>query len=427
MLNNLKRRGLDGFGRDAWYLLVFLQPFNHFGALRILSTLVLLVCLVGHYRRNPPEASRHWTLWLAIAIACWAIAVSLLGPYPADSFHALRQDLLVQALMLTAAMTYVRSIADAWRIVGAALAGFAAVTALSTIEIIAYWTSHCLSLWVERSHDSFWGGYASTGAYYLPLLAGWLFVAPAKLAWKLAGWILFAVAAALVVLYGSRTPLITIIVAMFVLLVLLKRWRSLAGTAFVAFCLAGLIRLAPPGYVVDKYQSLLSGQTYVTNSGLSQRFSVWEGCWQVIRERPVVGYGYGWKKLALAINDGGFAERWRSQPDIAGYYLADGKAGYGKVNPHNYPLQVMFEIGIVGLLMALAFWAGIAGKGIAALRHGERQLRPLAAFMSLLVVLGGYAVSNLTNGYWVGGLANVSLVFAGCLLVLAAPGERHQE
>lgn len=423
MLNAFKCRDFDGFGRAAWFALVFLQPFNHFGALRLLASFALLVCLVGQCWRHPPRANRHWTLWLAIAIALWAVAVSLLGPYPLDSMHALRQDLLVQALMLTAALTYVRSIADAWRIVGVALSGFTAVTVISMVEVVAYWVTHGFSFWVERSHDSFWGGYASTGAYYLPLLAGWLLAAPVKPAWKVAGWGLFAAAAALVVLYGSRTPLIAIVVAMCALLVLLRRWRSLAGAACIALCLAGLIQLAPPGYVVDKYQTLLSGETYVTNNGLSQRLSVWDGCWQVIRERPLVGYGYGWKKLALAINDGGFVDRWQARPDIAAYYIANGKAAYGKVNPHNYPLQVMFEVGIVGLVAALAFWAGIVRESIIQLRHGDKQHQLLAA--CLLAVLIGFAVSNLTNGYWVGGLANISLVFAGCLLRLILPGQRN--
>lgn len=415
MLKHLPSRDFKYFGIYAWYSLIFLQPFNQFGALRTLCMAVLLICLLGelHGARsvpNKPLAPR-----IALAVALWAIAVSLLGPYPLDSFHALRKDLLVQALILIAALTYVRTPADVWRIVTVALAGFAGVTLFSLVEVESYWVNHGFSLWVDRGHDSFWGGYATTGSFYIPLLIGWLLAAPKKRIWAIGGWICLATAILLAVLYGSRTPLVVISIATLALLVLLKQWRSLMIAGALALCLIGLIQAAPPSHL-DKYQTLLKGETYISNNGLSQRLSVWEGCWQIISERPLTGYGYGWKKLAFAINDGDFAERWQTRPDIAAYYLVDGKASYGKVNPHNYLLQVMFEIGIVGLIMTFIFWIVAIFESVVLLRRSDPEIRKLAA--CLFAVLIGYATANLTNGQWVGGMANVSLLLIGCLLAI---------
>jgi O-antigen ligase len=416
MLKHLPNHDFKHFGIYAWYSLIFLQPFNQFGALRTLCMTVLLICIVGalHGARNVPN--KPLAPRIALVVALWAVAISLLGPYPVDSFHALRKDLLVQALMLIAALTYVRTATDVWRVVGAALAGFAGVTFFSLVEIGSYWAHNGLSLWVDRGHDFFWGGYATTGSFYIPLLAGWLIAAPKRPIWTIVGWTALTAAVLLVILYGSRTPLVVIAVALLTLLILLKRWRSLMIAGLLALCLIGLIQLAPTSHL-DKYKTLLKGETYVTNSGLSQRLSVWEGAWQVISERPLTGYGYGWKKLALAINDGDFAERWQKSPDIAAYYLVDGKARYGKVNPHNYALQVMFEIGMIGLAMTLIFWLVAVHESIVLLRGSDKEIKKLAA--CLIAVLAAYAAANLTNGHWVGGLANLSLAFAGCLLALA--------
>lgn len=407
---------LTKIGIFAWYALVFLQPFTPFGALRIISTAILLAALLGELWIRRPPINSALASRVAVAIALWATISSLIGPYPTDSLHSLRKDLLPQALMLIAAFTYVRAPADIWHLVRVALAGFATVTLLAVAEICLFWSQHGFSLWIERGHGSFWGGYASTGAFYLPLLAAWLFTDAKNRYLACAGWIIFATGITLVLLYGSRSPLLTAIIALIVLGALLKRWRSLAAATFI-FC--GALTLAHFTHSDGnfRYKSLLKSETYVTNQGLGLRLALWDGCWQVIQERPLSGYGYGWKKLAWAINDGPFAERWSSsQPDVAGYYLQNGKASYGRVNPHNYPLQVMFEIGIVGFILVLLFWTEILRKSIALIRHPDPGKRQQAT--CLLIALIAYALSNLGNGYWIGGLANLSVAFAGCILFL---------
>jgi len=405
-------------GHAAWLALIFLQPFNQFGALRILFTFTVLLCLAGDWRNVRGRLAGHLIApWIAVALALWAIVVSLLGPYPLDSLQALRKDLLVQAVMLFAALRYVRSPADAWRVVAVACAGFAVLSLLSLAEVIAFWAANGLGWWVARDHSTFWGGYASTGSLMVPLLLGRLLAAPRRRTTAVAGWALLSVAALLIFLYGSRTPFLVIGGATLLLFVLLKKWRGVLAISLVAALLAALIQMAPLG-PLEKYRSLLKSETYVTNSGLRLRLSVGEGCWQVIADRPLTGYGYGWKKLAWAVNDKGLAERWSSErPDLAAYYLTDGKASYGKVNPHNYFLQVMFEIGAVGLLLAIAFWFAVIRDSVRLLGNREKEMRDLAA--CLMATLGAYALTNLTNGQWVGGLANLSLALAGCLLAIA--------
>lgn len=414
-----RRPSWQTVGEFSWLALLFLQPFNQFGAVRILLTVTVLACLTVDWRNTRYSLSSHRQIAprIAAALALWAITVSVFGPYPLDSLQSLRKDFLVQGIILIAALSYVRSPADAWRMVGVTLAGFATVSVLSMAEIIVFWMRNGFTLWVDRDHSNFWGGYASSGSLIIPLLLGWLLAAPKRGASTVAGWALLCLAFFLIFLYGSRTPFPVIAGSALLLFILLKKWRGLLAIGLIGALLVIAMQTVPLG-PFDKYRSLLKSETYVTNSGLSLRLSVWEGCWQIIADRPLTGYGHGWKKLAWAINDKGVAARWSSErPDIASYYLTDGKASYGKVNPHNYFLQVMFEIGAIGLLLAIAFWIAVVRDSARLLGNRKSAIRDLSA--CLIATLGAYALSNLTNGQWVGGLANLSLAFAGCLLAMA--------
>lgn len=405
-------------GIYTWYLLIFLQPFSRFGGLRLVCTALLLIALLAEFRSQWRQLSTSSTgPKIALLLVAWIIATSLLGPYPVDSLHSLRTDLLVQSLMFTAGLLYIRSPADAWRPIVAAILGFGLVTALSFVEITPYLMETGLSERIPRDHTAYWGGYSSTGSLFIPLLLGWLLAVPRKSWQALLGWTLMAAAALLVFLYGSRTPLVAIMIAALAMLILLRRWRSLLLAFSISAAAVVTLQVASLGYL-QSYRSLLNENTYLTNTGLSQRHSVWEGSRQIIAERPWTGYGYGWKKLAWAINDSGIGAEWEAmRPDIAAYFLVDGFASYGKVNPHNYVLQVTFEIGCIGLALVFLFWVAVIRDGSFLLRAKNMQLRNFAA--AFFAVSIAYALANITNGYWVGGLANIMLTYTGCLLALA--------
>lgn len=419
MMSETTGHRLAKAGLFAWLGLLFLQPFNYFGALRLICMGLLLPVLIWVLVTRNPLQRLRWNpaLLIACTIAGWAVAVSAFGPYPTESLTALRKDFLVQALILLGAVAFVRSVADIWKMLTVALAGFAAVSLLSLWEIGRYWLENGFSLVIPRTHASYWGGYAAIASLYLPLLLGWLLKTHRGSLAKLSGWGLFLSGSVLVILYGSRTPFPVIAIACLALILFLRRWRTFVCAIAIMAVAAGAIQLTANTQLA-RYQTLLKSDTYVTNSGLSQRLSVWEGAWEVISDRPWTGYGFGWKKLAWVINEQGYAERWRNErSDIATYYLDNAKAAYGKVNPHNYVLQVMFEIGAIGLALALAFWLTIFKTGTGLLRQVVNlPARELAAV--LLATLTAYALANITNGQWIGGLANLSIACAACLLVL---------
>ena len=407
----------------AWYALLFLQVFNKFGALRLIAVLILLIVItilslrsliVGHRIELP-----HPIALVGMLLIAWVITVSAVGPYPADSFHAVRKDLLPQVLMFSGGWLFIKSSSDAWRALGVVLAAFSMLTVLSVIEIVRYWSTVGFTIAIPHGHDQWTGGYGALGACLVPTTIAWAFMSGRAVRVRQTAVVFSLLAIALVILYWGRTHVLVMLLGIALVLLLARQWKLLIAASFcVAVCVALLA--ASTTSTIERYRSLLRSDTYTSNTGLSLRPALWQGTLDVIAQRPVLGYGYGWKKLAWAINDRGFAERWSAEKENSiNLFLTDGKASYGRVNPHNYFLQVVFEIGIPGLILVLAFWSMLVWGGVGLLRHSTPE--DMRGFTIAGVgFLAAYWASNFTNGLWVGGLANLSLAIGGMLIALSS-------
>jgi ADP-heptose:LPS heptosyltransferase len=210
------------------------------------------------------------------------------------------------------------------------------------------------------------------------------------------------------------------------MLLLIGGWRR--GFALLAVAaLTAVLALNLNAVNSEKYRTLLNENTYVTGSVLGIRLSIWGSTLDIVKERALTGYGYGWKKLSNAIQDGGFVERWSVTRPTE---VASGKVlGYGGANPHNLVLQILFEIGAAGLLLYLLCWISWLNGALRPLLGSA--IRAAGAARLLLTASLGVAVSfwsiNLTNGYWEGSIANTLICWL-CLSTLmsrAAQGAKY--
>ena len=407
----------------AWGVALFLLPFNRFGGIRNAALLVLLISLLALWRTVPSTGRFNHSrgLIIGVLLVCWTLLVSIFGPYPAESMSAISKDLIIQMLLVAGAWRLVRNEKDIQRYLLIALAGFLTVSFLSAGEIVDSGFSSLFSANIEeapRRHNAFWGGYAASASVYLPMLIGVAVLLPMRPLWRGGVIALILFVLVLTVLYGSRSALLIVFLTGVIGLFLARRFRTLLVlSALLVALFTGLYNQSDLGYL-NKYKSLTKPETYVTNQGLGLRLAVWQGVAEVVAERPWLGFGYGWKKLAWVINENGFAARWRAEePDLAQYYLGDSDtASYGRVNPHNYILQVAFELGVIGLVLVLAFWLMVVTASIRLIRYHDRGVARWGGV--LLLTLLGYFLSNINNGYWVGGVANIAVAIAGMALAL---------
>ena len=212
-------------------------------------------------------------------------------------------------------------------------------------------------------------------------------------------------------LNNHRAQTAAIVVSCGVLTLGARRFRLLAAGA-ASVLVIGLVILQAKPDALMRYKTLLTPSTYTSNeyTAWNNRLAIWSGTFDMIKERPVLGYGYGWKKIDYAAKDMGFLEKWKeAKPETYGYFS---KGNYGSSNPHNLFLQIVFEVGVIGLVAFLAFWLSLIVKAV---RAGQPKLLKLA----LLAVLVSYGLVNIANGLWSEAYGNLMLSFAAISVVLS--------
>jgi len=384
------------------YMFIFLQPVNRFNSFREIAFGGLLVCFLLKLFKGGLKDIRFsdGTIVALFLLTAWSLLVSLLGPYPVDSLKAMENNLLAQLLIFLVIITEFKTLRELKKLFWIVISSFLLVTLISVFEVVNL-TNYDQLL---KSHDMFThkmfiGGYANHATFYLPFILSWLiaFDEPRVRKWVGLGTLITGIV--VVFVYSHRTALIALPSAFFIILLLTRKYKLLLAACLFAIIAAAAIGLSKSD-ILSRYKSLGNPKTYITNQGVSGRFGVWEGALHIIRERPVTGYGYGWKKMAWVAQDLQLAERWRTgYPHIYDYYVGQAHLSYGRVNPHSLVLQILFEIGAVGLLIFLWFWATIIHK-IVKIAFLKEQSDSRSYMLCSVGVLTSYLMINIPNGFW---------------------------
>jgi len=403
------------FLRFFLYLLIFFQPFNRFNSFREIALYGLMLFFILKIFKDKKISInfKDKTIVALSFLVGWSVLVSILSPYPLDSLNAIRKNLLIQILIFLAIITEFKDALKLKNLFRMVVISFSIVTFASVIEVIqTEWTNfHQLN----KTHRMFIGGYANNATFYLPFIAAWL-VAVREVAWgKWIGAVTLLLGLAVVFIYNSRTALIAIPIGILIILFLSKRYR-LFIVSLIIFILSIAVIFSSQSDTFLKYRSLSEPETYTK---MHSRIHVWQGALHIIEERPFLGYGYGWKKMAIIVENSNLLFYWKHYyPNIYSYYVGEAHSGYGRVNPHNLMLQIVFEIGLIGLGIFLWFWATIILKILKiAWRNQKSETRD---FMKCSIgIMISYILINITNGFWQEAYGNIIFMFAGLVFVFS--------
>jgi O-antigen ligase len=150
---------------------------------------------------------------------------------------------------------------------------------------------------------------------------------------------IMAVSIAFMLLTLSRGAWISTLAAVF-LLTAIKDRRMFVVLLIVIFIIPWFL----PTNVLDRAQSIFQITDIDNNAAFGDRAWLWLSAWDMISERPLLGAGYGNRIFS------------RIYPD----YIYSKSSGTIFANAHNLYLQILVEMGIVGLaaFLLLLFTAG---------------------------------------------------------------------
>ncbi len=404
------------------FLLVylFLQPFEKFTSVREISfALMFLFFIVGLLSGRTKVSRSDWTVRAFAILAFVALLSAALSVYQAESFNAIRKNLLYQAVVFFVIIGEYKSF-DALRQVFYAL--FAGFAALSVVILLQYDMSELFN-WLSLKEAPFLGGYSLNAVFFIPLAVAYLFASKDSLTVKCVIAFFILIELVLSILNNHRTQVVAILAASMLITIMAGRFRHLAaGVLVCAIVGAGIFYMKPASF--DRYKTLANPANYVSNDsvGWNDRASIWFGVIDMIKERPIIGHGYGWKKISLVAKDRGYLDnRWDKSGRTHLYFT---QAGYGAANPHNLLLQILFEVGFAGLVAFVFFWCTVAVKGLNVIRLRGRSasISTGGRFLIYAVpgVLLGYVLINISNGLWEESYGVLMMSFAAICVVLSA-------
>ncbi|MEK7772954.1 MAG: O-antigen ligase family protein, partial [Deltaproteobacteria bacterium] len=341
------------------FLMVFLffQPFKGFAGVRSAAFVLLLAAfIIKAAKRGVRIEFKDWTVRGIFLIAAVSILSSALSPYAFDSFNAMRKSLFYQVTIFLVISNEYEGLSGLKPVFYSLLAGFAALT----LAILLTRGPNVVLNWLDYSnavkHDPLLGGYSLFATFYIPLAFAYLYASREGPAVKAAIIVFISLESVLAVLNNHRTQVAAFGSGAVLITLLARRYRTAAVIIIVALATGAVLLEINPGSL-DRYRTLLYAKTYVSNEheALNNRLAIWKGASDMIRERPVVGWGYGWKKISTVAKER-FLDTWKDNPGTYEYFRT---SGYGGANPHNLALQILFETGAVGLLAFVFFWSTV--------------------------------------------------------------------
>lgn len=404
--SNLNKH-LCEIGRYGTFGYIFFSVVPYAVAGKHICSALMLIALVGLLLRKQVKGVEiSWLTVSLLLVIGLAFVSAVLSPYAAESLNQLRKDglpFLIGFLLLNNTPLPGRNRV----IVGAMLSlmlGFAVK------EILALWAgaTNGFQFSIYEIPDMVFPKYldffSADTPYYLPFLLGPLCFWPMVL-WQRSILFLFTALAVVVVVFsGVRTSFI--FVALSLLFVLFYRFwdakKTLLSVLGLLIITGYLLKDHITNPSVLRYITITSAQTYQFghDGSVSERYAIAKGVWEVSKDRLLLGYGPGWKKLPTIAEANGHMDRWRASDKpidkVALNYFSHGE---GRVNPHNFYMTLLFEVGLLGLVAYLSL---MAATGVGILKMLMNHPLPLfkgfavAGLLYLTVYFGG----SFAGGVW---------------------------
>ena len=172
------------------------------------------------------------------------------------------------------------------------------------------------------------------------------------------------------------------------------RLRYVGRLAILYGCLllgAVVVGIGARDYLLQRIEGAVS--LTATETGASTRLRNWVTAAEMLKEKPIQGVGQG----GFPNLYGFYRERWISKPEnstLASVFGAEDSDEIRSPLTHNEYLQILTELGGVGLTLFLLFWGGIAW-----LLWG--RFRGAGGYFSIGALLGlvSFGISSLTSGF----------------------------
>jgi O-antigen ligase len=339
-----------------------------------------------------------------------AFISSITGMEPVkENIGRFKGELLTPFILFLIALTEFNNIEKARQLLSALLIAFAINTILAIAESLNYGLSY---FWDKTNREQFlWlTSYSQKGAVIFPLILGmFLFIEKKWLKYSL---MVFAFAE-FTILTAYRG--LTVFLGVFSVLLLwaifarpkkYRQWMITFISLFtIVFLLAAYINKENP--VLSEYRLKLAkivnihGE-FTSEGGFSNRMPAWQAAVDIIKDRPLLGYGWGMKKYTELVGQEKFLEKWKvEKPYVYEFYTVYKNVFFP---PHNLFLEVALQGGLLGLGAFIIFLGAYLFYLIKSVVHNGTD----TAYNFSIILIGGTLLSFMIMSLMSNELGNVS-------------------
>lgn len=338
---------------------LFLLIFPHVTTLReiVFWSAVLFWLILRSKRREPFVPLNPITVSLSLFMAI-ALIASIAGIEPLENIRRFKGELLKQFLLFLIAATEYSSIEKIKKLFIPLVTAFALYTIFVIIESFEwgfpyYWDQ------TLRHHFIWLDGYSKMCITLLPLTLGYFLLITTNLRFLLL--ILMLLEFAIMATYRDVTVfggIISVILlgALFARPQNQRLWIR-AFIIIVILISTTFLYTHKDNPAIIEYKTKLYLLTHPLEEfkkpgGFSNRVPMWKAAIEVIKDRPLIGYGWGMKKYPRILDEKKYLNKWKTEkPELYNLYINHKDA----IPPHNIFLEIALQSGLFGLISFFAF------------------------------------------------------------------------
>jgi O-antigen ligase len=288
------------------------------------------------------------------------LIASVIGIEPFENIKRFKGELLIPFILFYIAATEYNTLDKIKKILFAPLLAYFVYTLIVIIESFTWGFSY---YWDEilREQVTWLSGYGEMSNVLLPLTFGTFFLLEKKQKYFLIPVMLteFFIAAAYRNISSFGGIILVIILGAF--FVQPRSYRIWIRSFIIIMLLVSALLLythKDHPLIIEyktKFNEVIHPQKELKKSaGFKNRMPMWEAAVDVIRDRPVLGYGWGMTKYTSIVKQEKYQAQWKiSKPAVYDLYYVSFRDKF--VPPHNLFLEITVQCGILGLLLFIAF------------------------------------------------------------------------
>ena len=387
---------------SSLFAYLVLLPFPHVTTIKEitfwLAVIFWLMLMPSRSQRLLPVNPITLSLTLFMAVA---LISSITGVEPVENLKRFKGELFIPFLLFLIASTEYGSMDKIRMLLAPMVAALAVYTAFMVVESFSWGFGY---YWDEslRQQLKWLSGYAEMCITLLPLTLGYFLLMRSNLRFL----VLFLMLLEFTILAAYRhiasfggSVLVLFLGVLFIQPMVYRLW--LRGFIVMIMIISAVLfythgdNMAVAEYKLKFYQITHPYEELKKPHGFTNRVPLWNAAVDVIKDRPVFGYGWGMKKYTDIVAQDKYLSKWE-EDDPAVYQVFTQYKGY-HVPPHNMFLEIAIQSGILGLVSFCLFIAiclfYFIKTSIRSVSHEDRNF-------SVIIVIGiifSFMIANIMS------------------------------